>query len=223
MSSVKKRKRKTKAKQKIKKRVKLHWNKLKVQKERNPGFSPWMTSKKPRKGPDKKGSWVCYILRSKDPEHSRKTYVGKTNDLSRRLRQHNGELKGGAKYTSGRGPWEPFIVIKGFKFEHECLQFEWAMHNPIEVDKKKKRKRVVRRQGQKGRCKSLEVILSKKRWTSSAPLMKNYTLSVQTSLNQDTYCEWSGISLKKFNSRREKRPRTTFKFDRTLKDLKSRI
>lgn len=31
-------------------------------------------------------------------------YIGKTQDLEKRLRQHNGYLKGGAKYTRSRRP-----------------------------------------------------------------------------------------------------------------------
>lgn len=31
-------------------------------------------------------------------------YCGKTQDISRRLRQHNGEIAGGAKYTRSRRP-----------------------------------------------------------------------------------------------------------------------
>ena len=33
-------------------------------------------------------------------------YCGITNDLSKRLRQHNGEIKGGAKYTRANAPCE---------------------------------------------------------------------------------------------------------------------
>ena len=41
--------------------------------------------------------YLVYILKSKCCE---KTYVGMTNDFFHRLRQHNGEIKGGAKYTT---------------------------------------------------------------------------------------------------------------------------
>lgn len=39
----------------------------------------------------------CYILANR---HDNKTYVGYTNHPLRRIRQHNGELVGGAKYTT---------------------------------------------------------------------------------------------------------------------------
>ena len=44
-----------------------------------------------------------------------KTYLGITNNLQRRIRQHNCEIKGGAKYTSSfllDGKWE-YHFIKG--------------------------------------------------------------------------------------------------------------
>lgn len=44
--------------------------------------------------------WVVYLLRCAD----RTLYTGVTADLERRLRQHNGELAGGARYTRGRRP-----------------------------------------------------------------------------------------------------------------------
>ena len=41
-----------------------------------------------------------YILRCADNT----LYTGVAKDLEKRLRQHNGELVGGPKYTSGRRP-----------------------------------------------------------------------------------------------------------------------
>lgn len=55
-------------------------------------------------------TYIIYILTN--TEHN-KTYVGITNNPIRRLRQHNGELVGGAKYTTsnkGNGAW----IIYGF-------------------------------------------------------------------------------------------------------------
>lgn len=49
-------------------------------------------------------SFYIYILKCADGT----LYVGRTNNPDRRIRQHNGELKGGAKYTRSRRP----VVIK---------------------------------------------------------------------------------------------------------------
>ena len=46
--------------------------------------------------------WHVYILRCADDS----LYTGVATDLERRLRQHNGELAGGARYTRGRQPVE---------------------------------------------------------------------------------------------------------------------
>jgi putative endonuclease len=45
-------------------------------------------------------SWYVYILRCGDQS----LYTGITTDPQRRLRQHRGELKGGARYTRARLP-----------------------------------------------------------------------------------------------------------------------
>ena len=45
--------------------------------------------------------FVVYILRSKKDGS---LYVGHTNDLARRLAEHNNPL--GKSYTAKRGPWE---------------------------------------------------------------------------------------------------------------------
>ena len=44
--------------------------------------------------------WSVYLLRCSDGS----LYAGVARDLDRRLRQHNGELGGGARYTRGRRP-----------------------------------------------------------------------------------------------------------------------
>ena len=44
--------------------------------------------------------WQVYLLECSDST----LYCGSTTDLARRLRQHNGELAGGARYTRSRRP-----------------------------------------------------------------------------------------------------------------------
>ncbi|MEE4202279.1 MAG: GIY-YIG nuclease family protein [Halieaceae bacterium] len=44
--------------------------------------------------------WYVYLLRCADGS----LYAGVSNNLQRRLRQHNGDLAGGARYTRGRRP-----------------------------------------------------------------------------------------------------------------------
>ena len=60
---------------------------------------------------------------------SQATYVGATIDLEKRLRQHNGEIKGGAKATSikvGKGEtWRRACYVEGFPDWQSALQFEW--------------------------------------------------------------------------------------------------
>lgn len=64
-------------------------------------------------------SYACYCLVSDS-----KTYVGCTNDLERRLRQHNGLQQGGAKATRGK-TWIRAISVLGFPTQQAALQFEW--------------------------------------------------------------------------------------------------
>ena len=52
------------------------------------------------KGPP--SAWWLYVVRCSDDT----LYTGIARDVPRRLSQHNGELAGGARYTSGRRPVE---------------------------------------------------------------------------------------------------------------------
>ena len=57
------------------------------------------------------------------------TYVGATVDVNRRLRQHNCEIKGGAKATKRivlkGGKWSRVCYVSGFPTWQSALQFEW--------------------------------------------------------------------------------------------------
>jgi predicted GIY-YIG superfamily endonuclease len=63
----------------------------------------------------------------------RHTYVGVTNDMARRLRQHNGEICNGARQThrvmalTGK-PWRLLFIVSGFPSRRAALQLEWRMH-----------------------------------------------------------------------------------------------
>jgi len=66
-------------------------------------------------------SYYCYLIVS-----GTRTYIGITNNLDRRLRQHNGEIKGGAKSTRiSTSRWIYHTVIDGFETRGEAQQFEY--------------------------------------------------------------------------------------------------
>jgi len=69
--------------------------------------------------------FVYFLVANK----SNATYIGATVDLEHRLRQHNGEIKGGAHTTTmkvAKGEvWERYCHVAGFPDWKAALQFEW--------------------------------------------------------------------------------------------------
>ena len=123
--------------------------------------------------PASAAAYCCYLLRSLASERaaSARTYIGITNNLPRRLRQHNGELANGAKYTRACRPWIVVAFVSGFETQQQALMFEWAFKN---VSRK-------RRGGPKytsGRRTSLRVLLNKERWTAKSPAAASVPLVV---------------------------------------------
>ena len=76
----------------------------------------------------------CYILYN---DRDNRTYVGYTVDPARRLRQHNGEIKGGARATSRLlstgAKWKHLCVLScaDAAFDHhKALSLEWHLKHP---------------------------------------------------------------------------------------------
>lgn len=67
-------------------------------------------------------TYFVYILRS---TVTPRTYVGMTNDVDRRLRQHNGELVGGARYTRVGRPWVIALVMGPYDTRSIACRVEW--------------------------------------------------------------------------------------------------
>jgi len=72
--------------------------------------------------------YICYCLERRGGTGAL-TYVGCTNNFTRRLRQHNGEIKGGARCTTracaAGALWTPIHFAVGFIDKSQALSFEW--------------------------------------------------------------------------------------------------
>ena len=109
--------------------------------------------------------WSFYIIKNGNA-----TYAGVSPDPIQRLRKHNGEISGGAKYTLSCGPgWQHVCLVHGFRTKIESMQFEWAV------------KHVEPRNagGIENRIKKLYTVLNKDKWTSKSPDACDVPLSVE--------------------------------------------
>lgn len=108
-------------------------------------------------------NWQFYIIANKGF-----TYAGVSPVPARRLRQHNGELKGGAKYTTSKGPgWRHICLISGFN-KIQALQFEWAVkHCPPR-----------NAGGITNRLNKLVEVLHREKWTSNSPISSSVPLEI---------------------------------------------
>jgi hypothetical protein len=77
-----------------------------------------------------------YLLQAID---CNKSYIGMTNDPMRRLKQHNGDISGGARATRG-WKWQHVMIVSGFPTKRDALQFEWYWKH---VCKKMKQRGIV--------------------------------------------------------------------------------
>lgn len=130
--------------------------------------------------------WIFYIIQNRGC-----TYAGVSPDPHKRLRKHNGEICGGAKYTLSKGPgWTHVCLVHGFQTKIQALQFEWAVkHVPPRNEG-----------GLISRLNKLNTVLSKKNWTSKSPNADGIPLvlewKIPTTTNLSTYIYPSYISVK---------------------------
>jgi predicted GIY-YIG superfamily endonuclease len=108
--------------------------------------------------------YQCYLIQSCS---GKRTYVGVTIDLRRRLRQHNGEIVGGAKATRADRPWK-FVCHVGTFEKKNALRFEWMWKNM----------RPKKRRGLESRIEKLNTLLRKERWTEASPLSADMPLCI---------------------------------------------
>jgi predicted GIY-YIG superfamily endonuclease len=97
------------------------------------------------------------------------SYAGITNNPEIRIRKHNQEISGGAKYTKmiGKG-WQYVCQVHGFKNKNHALQFEWAVkHHPAK-----------NKTGIENRIKKLYDIFKKPQWTKNSPVSIDYKLNI---------------------------------------------
>jgi predicted GIY-YIG superfamily endonuclease len=94
-----------------------------------------------------------YLLTS---SNSHSTYNGYTNCVQRRIRQHNGEITGGAKATRNKGPWFFMAVIYSPQYtKHTAMSLEWHIRYP--TNKKPRPKEFA---GPAGRIRALPMSLA---------------------------------------------------------------
>ena len=106
------------------------------------------------------GKYWCYILYNTDEKYKNYTYCGFTVDPQHRLRQHNGEIKGGAKATHNKGHWEFLFLITGFKTKNNALSCEWRLKHPDNARRKNKKYN-----GIDGRILSINKVTKLDKWT----------------------------------------------------------
>jgi len=135
--------------------------------------------------------WYCYILRNKLDQFKHNTYNGSTNHPMRRLRQHNEEIKGGARATHGKGgAWEICAMLSGFPDHINALSCEWRMKCPSG----RPGKREAKYQRVQGRISSLNEILPLDRWTGKC-VVDNRDMKLKLHIVEDVvgYLDMSKI------------------------------
>ena len=121
--------------------------------------------------------FMVYLLKNDN-----KSYIGYTNDFLRRWKQHNGVLKGGAKYTTinNKNSWEPICIIDGFVCKKEAMRCEWKLK---------------RARGYLNRIKNINYIFNnEEKFTSKGANINTLNLKIYT--KKDYYSYFNNLDLR---------------------------
>ena len=126
---------------------------------------------------NKNDEWSFYLIQNKGC-----TYAGVSPDPVKRLRKHNGEIAGGAKYTLSKGKgWEHICLVHGFQTKIQAMQFEWAVKHQPPRDAG----------GVINRVKKLYQTLNKPQLTSKSPTADSIPLTLEWKMCVD--CEDTNV------------------------------
>jgi putative endonuclease len=126
-----------------------------------------------------KAKYFVYLLKS---EVSNRTYIGYTTEVLRRLEQHNGILKNGAKRTRNFRPWKVVLYVS-FEFERTAMQYEFCIQ---------KTRRYKRTSGIANKIKIMKSLLSQEKICSTAPLNSELK-RVIFFMNEEAMNLWNSI------------------------------
>ena len=98
--------------------------------------------------------YYIYRLHSFDTNNRKNHYIGSTPTPKKRIRQHNREITGGARATSGY-TWRPLLFITGFTNRNELLSFEWHFKHV---------KNLNTRGGVNRRFQALDILTKQDKW-----------------------------------------------------------
>ena len=150
-------------------------------------------------------SYTNYVILWKGPNGRKRTYNGMTNNITRRFRQHNCELVGGARATSSMikkypgTSWHPIIIMNGFTDKCEAMKAEWRIRWP---DKKRNKKTIFKLDT--GRVQGINHILqTSEKWTASSQIISEQNLTLK--IHSDYYdllnlelCKIKNIAVEKY-------------------------
>ena len=145
-------------------------------------------------------------------------YIGQTNNFERRIKQHNKQISGGARYTSmvakdSPGRWIPIYHVTGFQMLRSVLQFELACKRrkvPVAfvpgrgmVGRGQNTKKAYTR-GPRGKVRQLEWLLSLERITDEPHShFASNGIAVQVFLTRDEYLKFAGMTCEQFDLLRQ--------------------